>query len=1617
MAKRILINPDNISSNDALILQGRGGESHITEGAGVNMVTVGQSNDAVFIGEQFAGGTVIDVDAEKGAEIKLDDGSTQWVQTANMNTQILPYVKGNKLDLIASVKGGLTSVTDYDGFDVTENDIKEAKYLAQYTDSKNNLTGLREAIQDGIDSNTIRKYFTVSDSDIENVNKAIQQTEINNNLSKYLNKDGKYYIDNAIDLGATDAELKQMNFTPEQIKNARDLKKLDKYKSDDGKFYLDNALKLGASDDELKQMNFTPQQIQNAKENRSLERFLSDDGKYYLDNAINLGATDAELKLMKFDEQSIKNAREVKRLISKYEDANGDVYLSNALKEGATDAELAILNFSPEQIREARENKSYNDYIDNMEKAGYLKKTESGYEADYEKLAEDGQLDLLKRTGLTNAEVNDIRSYYDNTVKVGNSDTRISKEAWASVQEAIKQIPDMKTKENLIQTLQKDGLDAYNKAYTSYFESNHKKLGDVWITNDSFNEIMATLKKIPEVDVRGKMVGMLSKGDLDSFNQAVKDYVNIKNLDRDELNKYSWSDLDRALELVGEKDIDEWKRNYLSSDLNQRLIDGYVKRMNEYYNNPKGTVQDYIYEADSTTLDAINKVYGTDYSFGKLNDAYIKANNIDYTKPDNRDFGTKAKDFLLKDSGIINQPDDIKALASNIGIVFSGVQEIKGDNPVQYVQNAWKNVVSSGVVAENLKHIANYTTEEWSNKGAKLGREINSKNTNPAIKSSTIDKGIEGLMTAEQWLTEQASKPQSKAWKQIDKILVETVPNNILDMGILGLTTLKGLTQIDEGNSEEGMKTLGNLGGKFVTYALTLPEKAHNDETADQGWAEIASILIPIPSIKGLKGGLKTVGQKASNSTFSKVSEKYNVLTGNNKVQTNVVLPSKELPLATGQITFPKDVKGFENRPDNRVVETGHIGLENGKSVEYAEYKDAQGNRNILITDPSLKTWDQATNKVVWDVFTDAVINTKNEGNNASVSVTLGNMKLSGNKDHFNMAMVDKDGNAVNVSTDKGLNPFADGNLPRVTKDGVVIEKIKNGKVSLADGNISTVILDAKKFDWKSLFPQAINKLQSQAGYLDLGRNRTTTTVLDRPRNTSKPAQTVKPTQPVNKEISQFAKDLWKQVDNHKTNSERYRDYVKVVNANRVYADKLKKLENNNKVIAKNRKQIDDAQSVVSKNRKLNERNASLVKRKQREIDRIEKENIKNKAILEQNPTTKKAKKNKYKYQVTEKQVNALDKTLFNDEMRLYRNEQKIKDAQNRVSSIDVPESKTQTIKKSRTNSVENKSPDARVNLITENKTENKVVSRSEGMPARRSLSDRAIPRDETRIETKSSVSSKIEAKSKTGTSSIGKINSKQDTKPLVETETETKTKKIDLTETKTITDTDNRVNPSTIVMGKAQSLNRTDTNTSTKPETKTETKTATKTDVATKVDTKTKTSVNVIPTVSPMTANVLPVINTPITINDPTNISPGNKPETPEEKKDDKQKRWPYRRKGDDSKKIDLDKERGRAVIAWRQGSLKIDGKMQPVWIVVRKQGDVYTKYTELRKPNFAQVSKGKPNQTITKAGSGKVRPFKVKVGFSEVTVDLSKAGNDKLTYLPKFKMPNQTMLNNGLK
>lgn len=112
-------------------LPGRGGVATF-DGPQTNVIFVGQT--AVSQGMNIAGGTVTNLDPTRGFEVKMDDGKTVWLP-ANINSRLLPFIKGDKIDLTAAVKSGIDSIQDYGGLGVTQSQIDAIKRGGTGTDT------------------------------------------------------------------------------------------------------------------------------------------------------------------------------------------------------------------------------------------------------------------------------------------------------------------------------------------------------------------------------------------------------------------------------------------------------------------------------------------------------------------------------------------------------------------------------------------------------------------------------------------------------------------------------------------------------------------------------------------------------------------------------------------------------------------------------------------------------------------------------------------------------------------------------------------------------------------------------------------------------------------------------------------------------------------------------------------------------------------------------------------------------------------------------------------------------------------------------------------------------------------------------------------------------------------------------------------------------------------------------------------------------------------------------------------------------------------------------------------------------------------------------------------
>lgn len=1573
MGQRTLINPDSISSNDAVILQGRGGESHITEGSGVNLMRVGESNQYVTIGQQFAGGTVLDVDNERGAQVQLPNGEIQWVNTNNIsNPQVLPYLTGKDLNLIGAVKGGLTDVNDYGGLPVTQKDIDEAKQILKYEreDGGFNVTN---AIKDGVNVDTLKKYFSISDKQINDIKAGTATSPAT----------------------TSSTNTSESNATPSTPSSPTD-KNIEIAKAntnEKGRLDVYQALKDGIDKSYLKKIGVDNTTLQKAEARIEAEPYMLENGRINTREAVKEMSRDSLLALGLSNDQ-INTAN----VLNKYEDAEGYFDTRQALKDGVTEGQLKIAGIKPANIELAKTLNSFDKkgyftpegYIDVSKalKGGETRETLLGVGVDsgtidnaekYNKvekfLDDDGSINLDKLQSATDDELNILgitrdsltptivpvkptattsddstQNVPEDSVKIG--DTVLTREAYDSIVNAMHDIPNIKDREKLVLTLQNDGLEAFNNAYDKYFRENNKQVGNVWLSNESYNEIVDRLHMIPDIKERERLVLLIADGKTEEYTKALNDYAlgvrdKLYKTDSDgnvdfnyaEIAKLSDKELDKDLDFLGVKDKDAWRQSYDDN----KLIDDYVETMNKYYKNPEGTLNDYIYEADSKTLGAINRVYGTSYDHGAFNDEYNKVFNVDYT--DTRGIKGKVKDLqtdpdVIKNAKIYSV-EDVKNMSPqerskntegpDLGTLLFGDVRAPEKSELTDPKKGWDYVQEQfGTIGERLSKVATRVTEEQTNTGRKVGTEFQNKglvlpNTylQDIAKSGAelSEKGIKGLEDWEKWWTDHVSNGTSNKWvNQVASIAVELVPNNIADLGILGLTAVKGVNEVI-GGKKNGGETLGNLVGTLGTYVITLPKKMHDDDTARQGWAEALSVALPIPTIKGVGKGIKGVGkgasgfqsavgkigEKGSNSTFKKAGE---VVGSISDKAPNVGIMSKsfELPIATGAI---KDSKYGNLVSKELGAKTGSSSIKtaDGRTIKYDAYEDYKGNTTYVMDSTGLKDWDVNTNQAVWDLFKMGAENAKEVNNgNVSVTVNLGNLRLSGNaKNMFMMFEEGKDGKIIGISANETLNPLSKTNTGnvKVTDDGVKVETkddkaktenkpdgadIKEAEKNYeyeynAVGNITAIIIDGTKYDFgtdgkatpkekaKPIEPKTPPKRDTKGSGgsgEDIGKTGGTKTAVLEKTDTL--------------DFTSFMEDLKKQIEEGEKKAKEEADFKKL---------------------------LEDAQKALEEERS-------------KEIAKVETD-VSDKLVTKEDVT-------KSVDVVKEKEKK---KAKEDDDVPLPIDEGKTMSTNPSPKINEGAEASPKTVDNPDTVSMPNATPKEKAKPAPEVKPEEKTVPDGP---------DKVTPKPTPKTTPTPVPDSLFDLDG--GLEKVLTFESVTDTTKLPDYEYDAK--------------------PANL------------------PE----------------------------PYPQPM----------PQPVPEPTKTPTETVTEEPEEKEEEK-KRIPRRIKtDDDDDKKDDDKDKGIALVAWRQGSLKIKGKMKPVWVVIRKKGNKLSKSYEMTKPSVAPTAKGRPWQTLYKAGKGKVAPFTTKVGFNKVTVDLTKVAKDRIKFehdksavLGKSVMPSQSELNKG--
>ena len=75
-----------------------------------------------------------------------------------INPALAPFLKDNQLDLVSAVKAGVTDLSQYQGWDITQADINNAvaiASLAKYS-TDNKTYDLAKAVRDGVSTDTLK---------------------------------------------------------------------------------------------------------------------------------------------------------------------------------------------------------------------------------------------------------------------------------------------------------------------------------------------------------------------------------------------------------------------------------------------------------------------------------------------------------------------------------------------------------------------------------------------------------------------------------------------------------------------------------------------------------------------------------------------------------------------------------------------------------------------------------------------------------------------------------------------------------------------------------------------------------------------------------------------------------------------------------------------------------------------------------------------------------------------------------------------------------------------------------------------------------------------------------------------------------------------------------------------------------------------------------------------------------------------------------------------------------------------------------------------------------------------------------------------------------------------
>lgn len=1544
--------------------------------------------------------------------------------TDRVNDSLKPYMdSAGSLNIFDAIANGITNVKDYENFNVTQKDIDTIQTLLKYRDEDGKMN-VTKAVQDGVDIADIEKYVVVDKEALANLQAEKVTVEVETpqtdpvleKASKFMTGN-KLMVDDAIRGGMTDEELLSLGISKAAIQTAKEtIEKTGKYAPyiKDGYVDVDKAVKelsdeelaeLGVSEDlvkkaklsakytdstgfsvlnalrddvsaeELKALGIKDDMIQDAQDYVALEKYGLDPASYDVADALKKGVPE-DLLARHNDADSLAQAKKFIRL-EKYYDASGKTNIEIARSKGATTAELRDMGFSWKEIE------TYDKLTAGMKTltaGGYI--TSDG-QIDVRKLYDDGKMNLLLDVNpeMTLSDISKIKNEFatidKNYINFGN-DRYILKTTWADINDTISQVgATSRERSQLLQDIVNENYDAFDT-----------KLNKIY--NDKVTALYS-------VDSSGNLVDY-NYNSVSALNKAGK--------------------LDTYLDVIGVTDKAAWKQEF--NDLN--TIKNFVDTQNLINKRTDGTFNDYMWSASQNVLDAYNRTYGTNYDFGKYNELMSKS-PIDQVKAlvsdvkaDNIfDFIKNTWDVATDYVGYIGQ-----ATPSTIGTVVTNFAKDKPElySGISTAMTIQKKINPLYVSVNNAINGLNYIADKAGIDTAtltigdvELGKIKDAETLVGTMKDAVFtiqDKNYETVH----------KEGRSYVEEQTLAIINEAGLNDLLlDPAAIVLTALDSGNKMTKGDVAEGLGEEAELAMSLLYYPFTLGKTVKENPT--QGIAEIISIIIPGPSI----GNIGKISKAASYATFGKISDITKAIaktpdTSSAKTSSmNFVISGEKLaktatlPLATGSIK-EVNVQGFRTEDLGQMVGVGSVVDSKGQQVGYSRYRDKDGNITIQINATYGGKWDANANKLVWDTIQEVSHENKLlNDTNPAVTVVYGNLRVTSSPTGSKMSFVK--GNTVHtVQASKNISPYDYSNDYKVTNMGIQVEKkgADAPLLSVKDVKAKDYFTDSTGKITVSNAPlKAVSRTETDYGKVakiyakDIAKTAVQVTkILVEPRFTKAMLKEVKTKidsllpktfEDNYKALMQltFALQAMKPEDAAKVNkwAERpemkklldkgeYAKFVEIVGLDKVEVPK---------VWSKDWEAIyKDNNNPVSK-----EISRPLLSRIRQDITRF------------QTAQTK-------RYESTKKIRQAATKAVIPVLLatRMAMPASAAFDASKVVSRPRI-----EMVSKIDTK------PDIKYDERTDTRTEVKPETTKTDTKV-----DVTPKLDETKLaelgkETKSNKPIKSEVsntKTDVSKTSIGEISKQKISGKgtgAADFDSAVRSSKTNQTITDLAADSTKANIDATDLDVKADTIKDRDTTGRVESDVDIDTET--------KADTKAETSKtetdnivqDAVQNVDSIVQDQLYDVSKVNTLDRVNTFGRRQNNRTNRTKITPKTPKLRFGSAGKDTGKVGKEKK-GPVMVAWRQGSLRVKGRSKPVWIVIRKQGNQLVKSYEYKTPEGAPVSKGKAYQTLFHKGK-KLRPFKVKVGFSKVTVDMSKSGKDRIQFKRdtiKYKLPTQKQL-----